>query len=46
MNPALFLTALLLTLLAALHAADVKAFLETNCYGCHDTDAHSSSAML
>ena len=40
MKPALTLiTALLLTPLAALHAADVKAYLETNCYDCHDADA-------
>jgi hypothetical protein len=33
-----FLIALLLAPVTALHAADVKAFLETHCYDCHDAD--------
>ena len=32
------LTALLLAQLTTLHAGNVKAFLETHCYDCHDAD--------
>jgi hypothetical protein len=33
------LTVLLIAPMVGLHAADVKGFLETHCYDCHDADA-------
>ena len=40
------ITILLLAPMVGLHAADVKAFLETHCYDCHDADAQKGKFQV